>query len=205
MIVWFCEIPYQSITEKLTNWLTTDQLARYRHFSRPIRASQYLYSRIFYKRVLIALGAVNHNNDFPIGTPHPPIITKQGRFYTSLTHSNQYFALSLSAYPNAVDTEVMIERKFAQLANCMGNIQMALSIRESHQPALFFYRFWCRRECQIKMGENSQSGYAFTHKLINSYPQPVMLCCLHKNDEKVEIRHIHHILSDPLGLKKVNE
>ncbi len=71
MLVWFCELALENDSESLINRLSPQQLTRYRHFCRSVRASQYLYSRLFYKRVLAALKANGQPNDFPIGHPIP--------------------------------------------------------------------------------------------------------------------------------------
>lgn len=55
MLIWFCEIALENNNESLIHQLSMRQLTRYRRFCRPIRAIQYLYSRLFYKRVLAAL------------------------------------------------------------------------------------------------------------------------------------------------------
>lgn len=201
MLIWFCEIDLENNNEGLIHQLSTRQLTRYQRFCRPIRATQYLYSRLFYKRVLAALKADGHLDDFPIGQPHPPIDTECGRFYTSLTHSGRYFALSFSHFPHAVDAEVMVQRDFLQLADWFGNEQTISTIKESSDRALDFYRFWCRHECQIKVGNSNLNDYGFTEEVINKDSLPVMLSCLHRKADNPTIRYIRDVLRDPLELR----
>ena len=201
MLIWFCEIDLENNNEGLIHQLSTRQLTRYQGFCRPIRATQYLYSRLFYKRVLAALKANGQPNDFPIGQPHPPIETEYGRFYTSLTHSDRYFALCISHFPNAIDAEVMVQRDFLQLADWFTDKQAIKTIKESSDRARDFYRFWCRHECQIKLGDNNLNDYGFTEEVIETDSLPVMLCCLHRCEDKPTIRYIRDILKDPLELR----
>ena len=45
MLVWFCELALENDSDSLINRLSPQQLTRYRHFCRSVRASQYLDSR----------------------------------------------------------------------------------------------------------------------------------------------------------------
>ena len=198
MIIFRCD--FDSREDKIArSLLTPGQTERYARLSRPIRARQYLYSRVLYNRLIKKLRATRYDEDFPQGSPHHPIESEKGRFYTALTHSDHYFALALSRFPVAVDMEVMIERDFAALAPLFSHPNVsdeALTDREA------FYRAWCEEECSIKLNVPSvdQKQYRTLWENFADNP-PVALCALYDSRESARVIRLNNVLTDELEIQ----
>ena len=198
MIIFRCD--FDSREDKIArSLLTPGQTERYARLSRPIRARQYLYSRVLYNRLIKKLRATRYDEEFPQGSPHPPIESEKGRFYTALTHSDHYFALALSRFPVAVDMEVMIERDFAALAPLFSHPNVsdeALTDREA------FYRAWCEEECSIKLNVPSvdQKQYRTLWENFADNP-PVALCALYDSRESARVIRLNNVLTDELEIQ----
>lgn len=197
MIIFRCDFDSRE-DKKARSFLTPGQTERYARLSRPIRARQYLYSRVLYNRLINELQATRYDEDFPQGRPHHPIESEKGRFYTALTHSDHYFALALSRFPVAVDMEVMIERDFAALAPLFSHPNVsdaALTDRDA------FYRAWCEEECRIKLNVETCDPNQY-RTLFENFPgePPVTLCALYDSRESARVIGLHNVLTDELEL-----
>lgn len=195
MIVWLCEIP-SKIDKTLVSFLPLKQRERFSRYVRPIRAAQYLYSRLFYLKVLELLGIADRNCDFPINAHHKPIISSKGTFYTSLSHSGNYFSLALSMHPVAVDIEIRVDRCFDDLADFIVDEYAASLIKNSPDKNIAFYRYWCHKECQIKLQSFETKNYiSVSHPITTLSGTELMLSCLHSPSEITRIKQINSIFT----------
>lgn len=193
MIVFWCD--FDSWEDKKGEaLLTPEQTKRYSHFTRPIRARQYLYSRVFYNRLIARLQATDYDEDFRPGLPHRPIQTETGPIYTSLTHSDHYFALALSRFSVAVDMEVMVERDFKNLASFFEHPNTR---HEELADADAFYCAWCEAECREKLHSAfiDLKQYRMLSEKLTGNP-PVKLCALYDARESARVIRINSILTD---------
>ena len=193
MIVFWCD--FNSREDKIArSYLTAGQTERYARLSRPIRARQYLYSRVFYNQLINRLEATDYDEDFRPGLPHRPIQTKTGPVYTSLTHSDHYFALALSRFAVAVDMEVMVERDFKNLAPLFNHPNHR---NEELADADAFYRAWCEAECREKLHLASidEKQYRMLSEKLRA-DSPVRLCALYDARESARVIRLDNILTD---------
>ncbi len=199
MIVYLCDMK-KTDTRELECHLTDSQLARYRRCLRPERQRQYLCSRVFYNRIKKSLHAAG-DDDFPVHSRHRPLMCEKGLFYTSLSHSGDFFALSLSSTPAAVDMEVVRQRNFPALADCAFERPVALKIKNSDNPKKAFHERWAQRECQIKLPDDSQKAgkLLFTSYWEKINGSEICLGVLRQKSESVRIERVCNLTPQELS------
>lgn len=158
--------------------LTAGQKARLKAIRHEKRRLQFVWSRIIYNGLMRRI--TGHQPTFELipHQPHPSFEHDGIRYYTSLTHSEQWVAVAFDTSPIAIDLEAMKPRHWQTMADFSFDEKTSQWIENSVDPLQAFYLMWGQRECEIKMQSWGVQSCLFRGCTIKTQPYELMLTAL---------------------------
>lgn len=142
--------------ESLLPFLQPSQLERSLRFKRPLRRSQYLWSRLM---LAAAVRADADQSGRPRAVieekpPQAPVIRLgSGEVFTSVSHSGERVHCLLAAKPCAVDVERYApERPLERYAEAAFSAETAAALKKEADLPHAFFKAWGAYECAVKLG-----------------------------------------------------